>query len=143
MDPLSVTASIIAILTAAQKVSACIGTIASKSKNAPEEILELKSTVDTTHAVLSQLQAILFGRMSLDASRPALVLVDQVVVILTACVQIFSDLETKMLALNSNVKISILDRLKWATKTSEVKEYLVKLEAQKNSLNLILTILTW
>lgn len=48
-----------------------------------------------------------------------------------------------MQSLNSNVKIAILDRVRWATKTNEVKEHLEKLEMQKSSLTLILTILTW
>jgi hypothetical protein len=62
MDPLSITMAVIGLLRAAQQISAVAGTIISKSKSAPKEIRDLKSSVDTIRAVLLQLQLILHNR---------------------------------------------------------------------------------
>ena len=141
-DPLSIAASIIGILTAAQSISKCMAKLVSKIKNAPEEFLELKSTIDTIHIVLSKLQNLLLGQANIHHSRSTLVFVDQIVIVLSGCVKGLSDLDVLVRSLE-NEGIDALNRLRWLAKSAEIKSHLEKLEMQKTSLTLLLTILTW
>jgi hypothetical protein len=143
MDPLSVSMAIVGLLTAAQRVSTSISTLVLKSKDAPKEIKDVKLTVDTIKAVLLQLQMMLLGRINVNQQRTSLILVDQIVITLSACVSSFSDLDVFIEALGSDESLGLLDRMWWATKASTIKEHMQKLETHKSSLTLMMTILTW
>jgi hypothetical protein len=143
MDPLSVTMAIVGLLTASQQISSAIGNLVSKSKSAPKEIQDVKSTVDTIRSVLIQLQMLLLGRAQVDRQRTSLILVEQIVITLSACVATFSELDVFVGTLDSDALLGLMDRIRWATKTSTIKEHLQKLEMHKSSLTLMLTILTW
>ena len=143
MDPLSVTMAIVGLLTASHQISSAIGNLVSKSKSAPKEIQDVKSTVDTIRSVLIQLQMLLLGRAQVDRQRTSLILVEQIVITLSACVATFSELDAFVGTLDSDAMLGLMDRIRWATKTSTIKEHLQKLEMHKSSLTLMLTILTW
>jgi len=143
MDPLSVVASIVGILGAATQVSASVSTLIEKSRKAPKNIRKVKDEVDTIRSVLHQLQALLLGSSRTNRARASLILVDQVVVTLSACVSTFSELDVIVGTLVSDEKLGLMDRLRWATKASAIDECLKNLQTQKNSLTLMLTILTW
>jgi hypothetical protein len=143
MDPLSVTMAIVGLLTASQQISSAIGNLVSKSKSAPKEIQDVRSTVDTIRSVLIQLQMLLLGRAQVDRQRTSLILVEQIVITLSACVATFSELDVFVGTLDSDAMLGLMDRIRWATKTSTIKEHLQKLEMHKSSLTLMLTILTW
>lgn len=143
MDPLSVTMAIVGLLTATYQISSSIGNLVSESKSAPEEIKNVKSTVDTIRSVLLQLQMLLLGRVKVDRERTSLILVDQIVITLSACVATFSELDVFLGSLASDAKLGIMDRIRWGTKTSTIDEHLQKLERHKSSLTLMMTILTW
>jgi hypothetical protein len=135
--------AIVGLLKTAQHISSAIGNLASRSKSAPKEIQNIKSIIDTIRAVLLQLQKLLLGRAELDRQRASLILVDQVVITLSACVATFSELNVFVRALDSDNKLRLIDRIWWATKTTTIQEHLRKLEMHKSSLTLIMTILTW
>lgn len=80
MDPLSVSMAIVGLLTTTWKISDVLSPLITKGKNAPKELQEMKTTVDTIRSVLSQLQLMLLGRMKVDQERTSLILVDQIVV---------------------------------------------------------------
>ena len=143
MDPLSVVASIAGILGAAAQVSTSISTLIEKSRKAPKDIRKVKDEVDTIRSVLHQLQALLLGSAKTNRARTSLILVDQVVVTLSACVSTFSELDVIVGTLVSDEKLGLMDRLRWGTKASAIDESLKSLQTQKSSLTLILTILTW
>jgi hypothetical protein len=143
MDPLSVTMAIVGLLTASHQISSAIGNLVSKSKSAPKEIQDVKSTVDTIRSVLIQLQMLLLGRAQVDRQRTSLILVEQIVITLSACVATFAELDVFVGTLDSDAMLGLMDRIRWATKTSTIKEHLQKLEMHKSSLTLMLTILTW
>ncbi|KAI1269142.1 Rho GTPase activation protein [Xylariaceae sp. FL1019] len=105
-DPLSVAASVVVV---------------SKARHAPKECKNLKMDVDTIQTILSQLQLFLLGNNRAPRSRTSLILVDQVIAILAACVTTFSELDTF---------------------EGDVKNMLTRLESHKSSLNLMLMILT-
>jgi hypothetical protein len=143
MDPLSVAMSVIGLLQAAQKISGALSPLIAKAKNAPKEIGEIKLHVDTIRSVLSQLQLMLLGRAKVNSQRTSLILVDQIVVVLSGCVSIFSDLDVFVEALGIDNSLGLLDRFRWASKSSTIKEHLQKLEMHKTTLILMTTILTW
>jgi hypothetical protein len=143
MDPLSVAMAIVGLLTACQHISSAVGNLISKSKSAPKEIQNVKSTVDTIRSVLIQLQMLLLGRAKFDRQRTSLILVEQIVITLSACVATFSELDVFVGTLASDAMLGLMDRIRWATKTSTIKEHLQKLEMHKSSLTLMMTILTW
>lgn len=143
MDPLSVSASIAGLLTAAQQVSSVVGMILASKKTGSQEIKDIKITVDTLRSVLLQLQLLLLGRASVNPQRASLILLDQVVVTLTACVMTFSDLDGCVKGLFNDVRLGFLDGMRWASKTAELTKYLRSLESHKSSLILMISILTW
>ncbi|KAI3334274.1 Rho GTPase activation protein [Ustulina deusta] len=90
----------------------------------------------------SQLQQFLLGTRRAPRSRTSLILVDQVITTLAACVTTFSELDTFAEALQSESDLNLLDRLRWVSKESELKAILMRIESHKGSLNLMLMILT-
>jgi hypothetical protein len=143
MDPLSVTMAIIGLLKAADQISSALQPLIKKAANAPKEIKEMKSSVDGIKTVLSQLQLMLIGKSQVDRNRTSLILVEQIVITLSACVTTFSDLDVFVETLGTDAKMGLLDRLRWATKTSTIQEHMQKLEVHKTTLTLMMTILTW
>jgi hypothetical protein len=142
MDPLSVTMAIIGLLKAADQISSALQPLIKKAANAPKEIKEMKSSVDGIKTVLSQLQLMLIGKSQVDRNRTSLILVEQIVITLSACVTTFSDLDVFVETLGTDAKMGLLDRLRWATKTSTIQEHMQKLEVHKTTLTLMMTILT-
>jgi len=142
-DPLSVAASIAGLLTVAGKISTVVIDLTSKSKAAPKDIENVRSSVETIRAVLLQLQLLLLGRAKVNRQRTSLILVEQVVITLSACVSTFSELDVFVETLSTDHAMQLLDRIRWATKASTIKELLDRLEAHKASLTLMVTILTW
>ncbi|KAM4057601.1 rhoGAP domain-containing protein [Hirsutella rhossiliensis] len=142
-DPLSAAASVIGLLTAAAQVSKILADVIEKARHAPDECRRIKAEVDEIRNVLSSLQLFIVGNVCASRSRTSLIMVEQVVVTLAACVTAFSELDTFATALQSEMRMSILDRLRWVTKEKDIKHVLVRLETHKSSLALMLMILTW
>ncbi|KAI6711652.1 rhoGEF domain-containing protein [Diplocarpon mali] len=141
-DPLSVAASIAGLLTAAQLVSVGISKVVSGHRSGSREIKDIKTIVDTLRKVLLQLQMLLLSRASVDPKRASLIMVDEVVTTLTACVMTFSDLDGCVKGLETDEQLGLLDSVKWVSKASELEGYLRNLEAHKSSLILMTNILT-
>jgi hypothetical protein len=143
MDPLSVAMSIVGLLKAADQIASTLQPIIKKTINAPKEIKEMRSSVNTIRTVLSQLQLMLLGQSQVNRHRTSLIMVEQIVITLSACVTTFSDLDVFVETLANDAKMGLLDRVRWATKTSTIQEYMNKLEVHKSTLTLMMTILTW
>ncbi len=56
MDPLSVSASIVGLITAATQISQVVGNIIQRSRNAPKECYDVRLEIDTIRGILGQLQ---------------------------------------------------------------------------------------
>lgn len=140
MDPLSVSASIIGVLGAAAKVSSVLITFAQNTKAAPKLVQTVLADINGLSTVLSHLQAYLIGYITPSKSRASLILVEQVLVTLTECVITFSELED---VLGTSKDMGVLDRIKWAIKESKISDIQRRLQTDKSSLTLMLTILQW
>ncbi|KAI8953885.1 Rho GTPase activation protein [Xylaria longipes] len=141
-DPLSVAASVIGIISSAAKISTGLVGVVKKAHNAPRECWKLQLEVDDVKAILCQLQQFLLGTRRAPRSRTSLILVDQVITTLAACVTTLSELDTFTEALQSESDLNLLDRLRCVSKESELKKILVRIGSHKSSLNLMLMILT-
>lgn len=141
-DPLSTAASVVGLLTAAAQISKILANVIDKARHAPEECARIKSEVDDIRNVLVTLQLYIVGTRRAARSRTSLIMVEQVVATLAACVTTFSELDTFATALQNDADMKILDRLRWASKDKDIKAVLVRLESHKSSLTLMLTILT-
>jgi len=143
MEPLSITMAVIGLLKTAHEVSSGIARLVASRKNGSSEIREIKTTVDMLRSVLLQLQLLLLNHAKVDERRASMILVDEVVVTLTACVMTFSDLDSCVEGLEADEKLGILGSVKWASKSAELRRYKRDLKAHKSSLSLMVNILSW
>ncbi|KAJ4017851.1 GTPase activating protein (GAP) for Rho1p [Fusarium irregulare] len=142
-DPLSIAASVVGIVTAATQVSKILANVIEKARNAPKECSRILSVVSDIQNVLTTLQLYIMGARRAPRSRTSLIMVEQVVATLAACVTTFSELDTFAIALQNDAEMKVLDRLRWSSKDKEIKAVLVRLESHKSSLTLMLAILSW
>ena len=143
MDPLSVSASLIGVITAAVQVSGLLKEFIDNVKGAPESARNVLREVLDVSISLQQLQEFLLGKQVASIARTSFIMVEQVVVVLTDCVITFSELEQVLETSKADRPMGIRDRLKWVSKEPAVIQVLGRLQASKASLNLMLTTLTW
>lgn len=143
MDPLSVSASIIGITTAAIQVSRLLKTFIDGANGAATFARGILMEVTGIYACLHQLQGFLIGSEEAARSRRSLIMVEQVIIVFTDCVSIFSELEQTLESLKTGEHMRYIDRVKWASKEATISKLLARLQASKASLNFMLTILTW
>ncbi|KAF6217703.1 hypothetical protein HO133_006530 [Letharia lupina] len=93
MDPISAAASIIGLLGAAAKVSDVLLKFIGSVKGAPKLAQNVLMEISDVSACLNQLQRYLQGALSTSNSQEQLLMVEQLVVTLSNCVLIFSELE--------------------------------------------------
>ncbi|KAI0862365.1 Pleckstrin homology domain-containing protein [Xylaria cubensis] len=165
MDPLSVTASVAGLLTAAHEVAKLLGPYVSASRETPSIVAHVRDETESTRTVLIGLQTLvreLSGRFSRGG---ALVGVDQVVAILTSGVLLFAELEGAVQGLvaacpsplaegESTERISgilglsptqhrlpLWARMKWASQEESLRPLLARLQGFKVSVTVVLTLL--
>ena len=143
MDPLSVSASIIGIATAAAQVSQLLTKFTRSSLHASASARAVLMEVTGIQFCLHQLQDFLLGHDENHRSRRSLILIEQVIVVFTDCVSLFSELEQLLEGLKSGEHMGIIDRVKWAAKEATISRISTRLQASKTSLNLMLTISSW
>jgi len=143
MDPLSVSASVAGLLTAAQQISSLVGNVHSSRRNGSKEINDIEDSLKTLRSVLLQLQVLLLGQVTVDRKRASMILVDEIIATLAACVMTFSDIHGCLKSIESDEQLDFLDSIRWARKKEEMSGFLRSLEAHKSSLSLIINILTW
>ncbi|KAL8807840.1 MAG: hypothetical protein Q9182_000489 [Xanthomendoza sp. 2 TL-2023] len=142
MDPLSISVSIIGLCCAAVQVNGLLKAFVDSAKDAPASARHTLSAVSGIYVCLNQLDAFLSGRQESQRSRRSLVMVEQVVIIFTDCVAIFSELEQTLESLKMNGPMRAIDRVKWAMKEKAIMKLLTRLQTCKASLSLVLNILT-
>ncbi|KAL8728644.1 MAG: hypothetical protein Q9166_005259 [cf. Caloplaca sp. 2 TL-2023] len=139
-DPLSITAGVIGILTAAGQVSSLLIEFTKNSKEAPQTARTVLTEVNEISGTLSHLQSFLLGNESLDRSRAQLLQVDQVVTVISGCVLTFSELEKLLDSLKTD-EMGIRDCIRWARKEKTIDSLVQRLQNHKSSLSLVLHIL--
>lgn len=143
MDPISVAASIVGLLGAASTISSFLVTLIHTAKGAPKLAKSVLLEVNALSLCLTQLQDFLFKSRVYPRSQSRLVLVDQIVVTLTACIITFADLEKIASTTQENRPLFGSIKIRWALKEKTISRLLAQLQSSKTSLTLMLAILTW
>lgn len=143
MDPLSIAASIFGLCAAAVQVNHLLKSFIDSSKNAPASARHVLSEIIGIYACLNQVEAFLSGRLESPSSRKSLVMIEQVIVIFTDCVTLFSELEQTLESVKTGGSMRVIDRVKWASKEKGVLKLLARLQTSQTSLTMLLSILTW
>lgn len=141
MDPLSVSASLLGVLGAAQQVSSFLITFTKGVRSAPKLAQIVLAEVTSTTAILSQLQTFLLGTVAASKAGASLILVEQVIVVLTECVKTFSELEDVLGTSEDAEQLHGMDRVKWALKEPKISSIQQRLQSNKINLTLMLTVL--
>ena len=143
MDPLSIAASVVGLLGATAKVSTVLYDFFRDLKDVPKVARRILQEVSDISTCLAQLQAFLIGTKAGSRSRTALIMVEQVVVVLTSCVMTFSELEETLESLGDDTPKQFSKRIAWFRKEPKVETLCQQLNSSKMSLSLLLTTLTW
>ena len=143
MDLLSFSAGVVGLLATAVKVSHALSDIIRRSRHAPDACCKVRDEAGDLRNILGQLQLFILETKPPSLQRRSLIMVDQVVATLSACVTTFSDLDVFAESLQRDETMGILDRLRWVSKEKDLKAVLDQLKTRKSSLTLMLSILTW
>lgn len=139
MEPLSVVASVTGILTAAAKISSVLTQI----HDAPTTISALLTEVDHIKIVFTAFQNFLDRNAKVSGARAALIQLDDIIVILTQTVLVFSELQTLVAPLSSQKRLSGWQRLNWPRNEAAAMRLVNQLQRHKTSLTLLLQIIRW
>ena len=143
MDPLSISASIVGLITASAQVSRLLKKFTESTSQASSSARAVLMEVTGIRACLHQLHDFLLGHEERHRSRRSFILIEQVIVVFTDCVTVFSELERMLEGVKTSEHMPVIDRVKWAGKEATVSRILARLQASKSSLNLMLTISSW
>lgn len=143
MDPLSVTSSVASLRKGAHELSNILGPYISAAKEAPPIAHRVHSELQNTKIILSAVQTLTKNLTSANVKNASLIQVDQVVAVLTDGVLIFSELELACGALRDEQPsaLRLRSRLNLVRKEDNLSSLLTRLQAFKDSLTLMLTIL--
>ena len=140
---ISIAASIVGLLGAAATVSLTLNNFVESVKTIPQLAKSVLLEVSDVSACLSQLQRIVLGAELGSGSQEKLIMVDQLVVVLSNCVMIFSKLEETLEPLNLDNSKHLSKLARWMLQQQSIHRLLMRLQASKLSLTLVLTTLTW
>ena len=143
MDPISAAASIVGLVGAAAKISETLSKFITSAKGAPKLASSVLQEVSDTSACLSQLQNYLMGTKITSRHHEKFLMVQQIIVALSNCVLIFSELEEIVESLRPSDPMRSGRLAQWIIKESHIKNLFTRLQNSKTSLNLMMTTLTW
>ena len=143
MDPISAAASIVGLVGAAAKISETLFKFVTSVKEAPKLASNVLQEVSDTSACLSQLQNYLMGTRATSRSRDNLLVIEQIIVALSNCVLIFSELEEIVESLKPSEPMQLGRLGQWVLKEAAIRDLFTRLQHSKASLNLMMTTLTW
>jgi len=141
MDPLSVTASVIALLGAGGRIISILSQVAAISDAPALATVTLTEMTDISTA-LQHIRDFVNGAVKVSAELQRHILLEHLVATLTGCLTTYSELD----AITDGLKIgssgmSVSDRVKWTIKEASISAVVRRLQNHKSSLNLMLSIL--
>ncbi|KAH6627481.1 hypothetical protein F5144DRAFT_603745 [Chaetomium tenue] len=137
MDPLSITAAVVGLLTAAAKVNALLEGLSSV-RNSPTTIKDVQNEVRHSEIALRAMQRLLH-RLDAASPRREMIQVDDLRVALADAMLAFSEFQKMLerLAIRTRVRVAI----SWAKYSKQLDEHLQRIERYKSSLLFMLSIL--
>ncbi|CAI0653075.1 unnamed protein product [Colletotrichum noveboracense] len=135
-DPLSIAASIAGLLAAAGKVYNVVSGFIDSTANAPQSAAATLESVWEIKLALSAVQSMIDSLHHLSASRKGLIQLEHLAIIIMNAVFTLSKLESLVCQ-----KDGFRYRLRWVWNEKRVLSLLPRLESQKTSLTLIVSVL--
>ena len=123
--------------------SECLFKFIRSVKEAPKLASSVLQEVSEISACLNQLQSYLMGTKAASRSNDHLLMVEHIVVALSDCVFIFSELEEIVDSLAPPDTRQSAKWAQWILKERVIKSLLARLHNSKDSLNFMMTTLTW
>ena len=147
-DPLSVTASIAGVVVLAAQLYSVVTNFISDVNDAPSFAQAISAELYAFGCALEAIQELLASPSFEHNRRRKLVSAECIIVSCTDAVLLFSQLEATVLPLasistHSLGKKTLPIKTQWALKKSKLSELISRLQWQKNTLTLQLTILKW
>lgn len=142
MDGISVAASFVGLIAMAAKITLGLSDFITWVNEVPKIADAVLREVADISACLGQVQSLILKAGSVDPSNQSLLMVDEVNVVLSNCVLIFSQLEKLVEGLKSDRPTSIGYLRRWATIERTVAALLLRLQYSKTSLSLMISTMT-
>jgi hypothetical protein len=146
MDPLSITAGVVGLLSAAGQVVSALSKIKSSMSEAPSSIEQLLLQVGELEACFAAVHKFVAGPNPLTPAshrRFSMIEVDQLVATLTESVLTFSELDTILTSFGTRPDASMRNRVKWTRNEDNISRIMLRLDRHKSSLSLMLNIVQW
>jgi hypothetical protein len=143
MDPLSVTASVVGIISASVKLIPQLYEIGSTIKDAPRLAQAAAAELHEITLILQQLQKYIDGYAQASTTRLSLITVEHITASLTGCVLTYSELDAALKSMHTDTGMKAWDRAKWYVKRDEINAIVGRLQGHKASFSLMLNIIQW
>jgi hypothetical protein len=144
MDPLSVAAAVMGILSAATNIASLFDSIISATKEAPQVLQDALMEVKHIEVSVRSLQRYLLVLESINPSRSALIQLDGLIVTLTDTILTLYDLEKLLETLATTKPFGVLRNVAaWSRHAKDIDGHFMKLQRHKSSLTLMLSIIQW
>ena len=141
MDPLSVTASVIALLGAGGKIISLLSKVTTIADAPDLAIATLVEMTDISTA-LRHIGDFVNGAIKVPAERQKYIRLDYLLTTLTGCLTTYSELEAIIDSLKiGSSGMSVFDHAKWTVKEASINTIVQRLGIYKSSLNLMLSIM--
>jgi cell division control protein 24 len=145
MSALSVACSVAGLLTTGLELAKVLAPYILALKETPRIATHVLSEIRATNVILSGLQKLFTKLSDISPKSAALIELEELVVILTDGVLIYSELESAvgpLIASDSpDSRPALLARLQWTRKESLLEAILMRLQGFKGSITLVLAIL--
>lgn len=143
VEPLSVAASVVGLVTAAVQMSNILYKMGSTIKDAPVLAQTAAGELNDISLVLAQLQKYIDGRVQASTQRLCLITVEHITATLTGCVITFSELDAILKSVNIDTGLRTWDRALWLLKKDKIASVITRLQNHKSTLGLMLNIMQW
>jgi len=141
-DPLGIAASITGLLFLAGQIYTTLDTFISNVQNAPSFANHIRIEVDSFRNLLSALHTLLSSWMA-PPKHATLIPADFIVLTFTDATLLFSEIEAEVLPLVQLDDFDFLTRSRWTLKKEKLETLVPRLQWQKLTLVLHLSILKW
>ncbi|KAK4169725.1 hypothetical protein QBC43DRAFT_306583 [Cladorrhinum sp. PSN259] len=136
-DPLSIAASVAGLVATTTKICSALSAFVSGAIDAPSSARAALIAVEEMRLALGMVKDLVDTISALPSRRRVLVRLDHIAITFSNCVLTLSELESLVC-----FRDGILHRLRWAWGEKKVLKLLPRLESQKSSLSLMVSVLT-
>jgi hypothetical protein len=137
-DPLSIAVSVAGLLGTTTKICSVLSDFISSAVDAPNSARSTLALVEEMQLALESVKQLIDTVSSLPSERKAMIRLDHLTITFSHCILTMSELESLVC-----FKDAFKRRLKWAWEEKKVLRLLPRLESQKASLLLMVTVLQW